>query len=273
MASFANTESEVRWAKQVEFDALIEQLMEEGATLEEACNETLEILEEDGQARDFLYEYRTEEERNHKNKVLKNCQTLEKTTRDEESPVNCHFAYQGLKQAFRDDDQYKSKYSWRLAEGRGIVSTLVKLLAVRDQDWKEKDKNSDDSDDSEDEEEDEILFVQSTLEMIIMIATEGSKQARLRLPEKAFSLDEESIKIVLARLEESQYEIRIVKPLVAFIKILISQTTNREYFCEGGVVEAIELTQKMHKKNADLIDICANVVTMCTIDVVDEFSR
>ena len=48
MASFA-VEEEVKVAKQVEFDAVVGQLMEEGALLEDAVSETLEILEEDGQ--------------------------------------------------------------------------------------------------------------------------------------------------------------------------------------------------------------------------------
>ena len=268
MASFA-IEEEVKVAKQVEFDALVGQLMEEGALLEDAVSETLEILEEDGQSIDYLYVYRNEDERREKDKILKNCQTVEKTGRGEETTVNCIFAFQGLQQAFTDSNQMKAKNSWRMAESRGIVVSLVKLLAVRDEDEEDKDSDSDASDDSDDRDEDEILFVVDTLKMLLMVAEEGSKQARLRAPEKAFSLDEESMKLVLARLDESQDELRIAKPLTTFIKILISQATNKALFIEGGGVGALELTCKMHKKNPDLLALCTSAVDMCNRDVVE----
>ncbi len=263
MASFA-VEEEVKVAKQVEFDAVVGQLMEEGALLEDAVSETLEILEEDGQGLDYLYVYRNESEQRDKDKILKNCQTVEKCGRGEETTVNCTFSFQGLQQAFNDADQLKSKHSWRLAEARGIVVSLVKLLAVKEEE--EKDRKSDDSDDS-DEEEDEILFMVEVLRMLLMIAEEGSIQARLRAPEKAFSLDEESMNIVLARLDESSDELRVAKPLAQFIKILISQGTNKTLFVDGGGVSNLELTAKMHKKNQELINLCTAAVTMCNNDV------
>ena len=180
MASFA-VEEEVKLAKQVEFDALVGQLMEEGALLEDAVSETLEILEEDGQCIDYLYVYRNESEQREKEKVLKNCQTIEKTGRGEETTVNCLFAFQGLQQAFKDSNQVKAKNSWRLAESRGIVVSLVKLLAVRDKD-EERGSDSDASDNSngededEDEDEDEILFVVDTLKMLLMVAEEEASR-------------------------------------------------------------------------------------------------
>ncbi len=264
MASFA-VEEEVKVAKQVEFDAVVGQLMEEGALLEDAVSETLEILEEDGQDLDYLYVYRNESEQREKDKILKNCQTVEKCGRGEETTVNCTFSFQGLQQAFNDADQLKSKHSWRLAEARGIVMSLVKLLAVKEEE--EKDKDNDDSDGSDDEEEDEILFMVEVLRMLLMIAEEGSIQARLRAPEKAFSLDEESMNIVLARLDESSDELRVAKPLAQFIKILVSQGTNKTLFVDGGGVSNLELTAKMHKKNQELIDLCTAAVTSCNSDV------
>ena len=69
--------SEPKFARQVEFDALISQITEEGSLLEDACAEVVEILQEDDQDLSYLYVYSTEEEKKDKESLMKNVQTIE----------------------------------------------------------------------------------------------------------------------------------------------------------------------------------------------------
>lgn len=259
----ASNELDRKVARQVEFDALVSQLMEEGSVLEDAVAETIEILQEDDQDLSLLYVYRTEEEKKEKEKLVGILQTIEKTSKDEDTPVNCIFAFQGLKQVLMREDK-KQAPQWRICEGRGIVRTLVKLLGVKEG----KVESSDSDEDSDiDEDEDEIVFMVNALQMLALFSEEGCKQNRLRSPERAFSLDEESMGCVLARLEKHQDESRVAVPLLSFILVLLSQSNNKDLFVEGSGVVAVELTQKMHKKtscHAEINSIGEKILSVCS---------
>lgn len=264
MAALLN--SEPKFARQVEFDALISQITEEGSLLEDACAEVVEILQEDDQDLSYLYVYSTEEEKKDKESLMKNVQTIEKASKEEETPVNCLFAFQGLKQVLMCEDKKKAVSSWRLCEGRSIVKSLVKILGlVKDE---EGDGGGDSDEDSDvDLEEDETVFMVNTLAVLSLFAEEGSKQNRLKSPERLFSLDEESMGHVLARLDKHQDESRVAIPLLSFILVLMSQTGNKTAFIDGGGVANIELTLKMHKKNTQLKSVGEKILTSLSEDV------
>ena len=258
-------DGEPKYARQVEFDALIAQITEEGSTLDDAAKEALEILQADDQDLSYLYVYFTEEEKRDKEALMKNVQTIEKASREEETPVNCLFSFQGLKQVLMCEDKKKAISSWRLCEGRSIVKSLVRILGLVKAD--DDDKSDSDEDSDVDEDEDEIMFMVNTLAILSLFAEEGSKQNRLRSPERLFSLDEESMGYVLARLDKHQDESRVAIPLLSFILVLMSQTENKASFIAGGGVANIELTLKMHKKNAELKAIGERVLTTLSDDV------
>lgn len=260
----ANVSESGKVARQVEFDALVSQLMEEGSLLEDAVAETIDILQEDEQDLNYLYIYRSEEEKKDKENLVRILQTMEKTARGEDTQVNCLFSFQGLKQALMCEDKQQATFHWRMSEGRGIVRTLVKLLGVND----EKDDSSDNDEDSDvDEDEDEIVFVLNALQMLSLLSKEGCKQNYLRSPERAFSLDQESMGCVLARLDKHQDESRVAVPLLSFILVLLSQNSNKILFVEGRGVGLVEFTLKLNKKNAEIASIGEKILSICAEEI------
>ena len=70
------------------------------------------------------------EEQAAKNKLLGQVSTIERTAFGAESPVNCIFSFQGLKQTLETFTQS----AWRLIESKNVVHTLVHLLRVKEED-------------------------------------------------------------------------------------------------------------------------------------------
>jgi hypothetical protein len=222
-----------------------------GITLEEAVTEALATFEEDFRP-DSLFVYRSDEALKTKVKLDANLATVERCADDEESRVNCTFAFQGLRQTLTSTNP-ADKGAWRLVESRKLAHTLVKLLKVKEgeDDDTEKDgaMEDDDDDDEEDEEEDRILFHVSVLELLLFLAFSGASQ--FLSAETAFSLSQELMEVLIARFDSSMSELRVASKLVDLLAVLLSQSCNRDFFREAGV-PVLSLCAKFHKKNAAL---------------------
>jgi hypothetical protein len=221
-----------------------------GITLDEAVTEALATFEDDFRP-DGLFIYRSDDALKTKVKLDANLAAVERCAADQESQVNCTFAFQGLRQTLTSTNP-ADKGAWRLVESRKLAHTLVKLLKVKEDEDEDAEKDGameDDDDDDEDEEEDRILFHVSVLELLLFLAFSGASQ--FLSAETTFSLSQELMDILITRLDSSMSELRVASKLVDLLAVLLSQNCNRDFFREAGV-PVLSLCAKFHKKDAAL---------------------
>jgi len=232
------------------FDGMVVEVKDStpGMTLAEAVVEAGAVFEED-YSLEGLWVYGDENEMAAKVKVEANLTVVERTAANEETAVNCRFAFQGLSQALNATGRLQ-KGAWRLVEARKLVHSLVALLQVREGEGEggARDDGEDD-DDEEDEDEDRALFLCAVLDLILFLAN-GAPSHFLNA-EGAFTLPPESLIFLTSRLDESMSEKRVASKLVDVLAVLLSQTSNRAAFAETGV-PLLGTVAKFFSKDAGL---------------------
>jgi len=246
---------------QAAYDGLIRQLMEEGKSLEDACEEAAQVFEDMDLNSCFCY--MSSAEKFEKDKIEKACSQLEMVLNGRETWVNASFGLQGLvKSLSSSSSPYLSK-AWRLVESRQLFLTLIKLLAVDEtEDEDEEDEGDEEDDDGEDKDKDLHLKLCSILDLLLFIVHQG--HAHLREPGNLFSFsvqldevargeDRKNVHQILnQRLDKSVDDIEICQKLVSLLSIILSKEENKaEWFSLGGA-STLELACKMHKSNTQL---------------------
>ena len=256
MAAFG--EEGVKVARQIEFDTLCGGLVEEGILLEDAVEETLGMLEGE---RDMglLFVYRTQDEKNDKDKLMTQCKTIERTAAGEETDVNCLFAYQGLKSTLSGDEGTRAL---RFVEGRNLIKTLIKACNVKEGEGEESEDEMEEEDsDGEDPEEDRIYFLENTLEVLESLLSSEFYQPR----PVCIGLSEEEMGMVYARLEKDQDEPRVATKLLSVLNYLINPAVggtddNKAFFSALGGASSLDVTAKCNKKNAIVQKHCSELI-------------
>lgn len=250
----------LKYAKQAEFDYLVNEMVEEGTRLEEAVSDVLEILVGEGQSTSSLYIYTTTAQLESKKKLQAQCGTIEKRSKNTETSVNCLFAYQGLKATLEKEIDNSSSgkdsdvMSWRFIEGRNIIKTLVRNLTVGE-DENSDDENEDnidaeeDSDSDVDEDEDRAMFIIDTIDMLNFIAVQGIQLNLLLKPEPTFTLDEDLMIIIHDRLDKMLSDVRVVRQTLAFLLVLCGTAANVALLKEVKGKELLEIVGKYHKND------------------------
>lgn len=254
MASFGE-EGSLPLARQQDYDALVKDFMEsDGMSIQEAADEALETFAEEYNPAG-LFIYRNKAEMEAKLKLQANINTIEKTSRGEDSVVNASFCFQGLRQSLGETNAALLEGTWHMIEARGLIKTLVQMLKVTQKDEDEGEKAmGEDSDEDEDEDENAILLTVTVLDFANFLLQAASTSSRFfRDVEGFITLDEELLALIKGRLDEDVGELRVVSKLLPILTILLRVPTNREFFVAMSGIDLLELTIKMHKKNAALV--------------------
>ncbi len=242
-------------ARQQDFDALMKELIEtDGMSIEEAADEALATFTEAYNPAS-LFIYRNKAEMEEKLKVESNIKTIERASRGEDSVVNATFCFQGLRQSLGGTNASLLEGSWHMIEARGLFKTLLQMLKVIEKEEDEGEKAmGEDSDEDEDEDENTILLNVSVLDFTNFLLQAASTSARFFRDVDGFiTVDEELLAVVKGRLDEDVGEPRVVTRLVPVLKTVLRLATNKDLFLAMSGVDLLELTVKMHKKNAALV--------------------
>ena len=255
MAAFGEEMTTLPFARQQDYDALVKDLIEsDGMSIEEAAAEALATFEEEFNPAG-LFIYRSKAEMDEKLKVESNIKTIEKASRDEDTVVNASFCFQGLRQSLGGANAALLEGTWHMIEARGLLKTLLRMLKVTEKDEDEGEKAlGEDSDEDEDEDENAILLTVTVLDFTTFLLQAASTSARFFRDVNGFvTLDEELLMLVKGRLDEDVGELRVVSKLIPILTILLRVELNKTLFVAMSGIDLLELTVKMHKKNAALV--------------------
>jgi hypothetical protein len=199
-------------ARQVDFDAVVKDLIESnGLSLEDAAAEANEIFASEYDT-SGLFIYRTTDELNEKQKMETRLKTIDAASRGTETFVNASFALQGIQQLLgRNIDNGITRGSWKLVESRRLLPSLVRMLAINNEDEKSDARAAavEDDSDGEDEDEEKILQTLTVLENAMFVAGNAmSNPSLFRDAASMLSLEEDLVGIVYARLDEDIAEAR-----------------------------------------------------------------
>ena len=205
---------ESRAIRQADYDAFFKDLMDsEGLSVDEAAEQVIESISSQYDVYN-LFMYKNKRELDEKVKVETRCITIEKAAKGTDSFINANFAFQGLVKILKDSDAAVSEGIWHMFESRKLIRSLVKLLAVKEEEEVENKKvlGEEDSDsDEEDEDEAKILQTIAVLDFstLILQAAASSRQYFHDF-ELFYTFDEEMISILKSRLDEDVADARYV---------------------------------------------------------------
>jgi hypothetical protein len=246
-------------ARQVDYDAFTKDLMDSnGLSIEEAAEEAIETFSTEYDTVG-LFLYRNKREYDEKVKVETRCKTIENASKGIDSFINANFAFQGLIKILKDSDNNVKQGIWHMFESRGLLGSLIQLLAVNEREENENEKTplgEVDSDDSDEEDEDEAKILQTVAVLefsLLIIQTALTSPQYLRSIETFCFLDEMKVQIVRNRFDEDVAEKRVVEKMIDFLSILLNFEQNKIAFKEASGVDVLDLSVKMHKKNTDLV--------------------
>ena len=217
---------------------------EEGMTLEEACLDTIECLEEDFDL-SGLFLYRNESQLTEKNAQENRLTTLEKVASCQESFVNASFCFQGLRQVLLGDEIG----NWALCKSRNVIRTLVHMLPGAEED---DEVEEDDDSDSDDEDEDRQLQSIDVMEMLKFILLTGKTNfaPTIELLKTAICTEEE-MQWLLRAYDKDISDSKVTSQFLELLHIMLTMGGEeaKALFskCKGG--EAVTLAAKFHKKD------------------------
>ena len=92
--------------RQIDYDHLIGELLNEGYSLEDAVSEANEIFEDGGFDLAKIFQYTTLKEKETKEALERNLLTVENAAVEKDTILNASFAFQGLRQALKGADEF-----------------------------------------------------------------------------------------------------------------------------------------------------------------------
>lgn len=210
----AEIEEESRAIRQADYDAYFKDLMDsEGLSVEEAAEQVIESITSQYDVYN-LFMYKTKRELDEKVKVETRCVTIDKAGKGTDSFINANFAFQGLVKILKDSDVVIREGIWHMFESRRLLRSLIKLLAVKEEEevGKKGEVLGEDSDsDEEDEDEAKILQTIAVLDFSTMIVQTAISSSQYFHDLELFcTLDEEMVGILKSRLDEDVADARYV---------------------------------------------------------------
>lgn len=233
--------------KQSTFDHLVNELIQEGNSIEDASLEAIETLKDGGMDLDYIFDYSTKSEKDEKDRIEKAITTLEGVLQGKETWVNGQFSLQGLGKALSASTLSKG---WRLVESRQLSHTLMQLLSVNE----EEEDDDDDEDDGEDKDRDHLLKMTAIIDFLLFLLQQGATCCKVPDSLISFDLSTENniIQILYKRLDKDIDEIEICQRLISLISLLLIKEENRDAWFAMGGAALLELACKMHKSNNQL---------------------
>lgn len=192
------------FARQADYDHMVNELIDEGNTLEEAAVEALGCFQEGGYDVSGLYIYNNSEELRLKDAVQSKFKVLEDCALGHNSIINAVFSMQGLSQMIAEENSLSC--IMKLAESRKLVNTMIEVLKSTLPDEDDEDNQDNDDEDDDDAEENSVLQKVHVLDFLISILLRGASGF------KEFStyitLEEEQVTFLLKLLDEDMGEPR-----------------------------------------------------------------
>ena len=275
MSSFAAAPdapaSSVSLLSQATYDSFLDEILREnGGDFADALSQIKDIFDSEGTDLTNIFIYRSEKELAEKERYTKSCLVIENCLRNQDTFVNCNFAIQGLTQCLskpfdNNDTNYITKMTWKLIEARRLPLTLVRLLAVKEDEEDEEVMRTGEDDDDEDEDEAKIAETKTTLAFLLFLATSSaSKQSRpgVRTVDAMFSLSSDELELLLKRLDEDMAEESIVELVVLVFKALLAVASNKEVIKTLPIVALLDLAIKMNKRNEALVALINSLLSM-----------
>lgn len=156
---------------QKEFDNLVDELIEEGYTNDDAITEAIETLQDSDINLSYLFLYTNNNEKLKKEEIENNFITIENAANNTGSIVNATFAFQGLRQIIKNNDNNLVKQLLIMSENYNTIKLLIKMLLIAYND------NNNESDGEESDEEDDDGFEEknSILQFLLLLLEHSSK--------------------------------------------------------------------------------------------------
>lgn len=244
-------------ARQIEFDGFVQELLNEGSTMEIATSEAIELFSSEFDL-SMVFVYQNTQEATVKYRIESFCNVIEAAATNKETFVNASFALQGLLQTLMDKKTGQlpiNLMAWRFCEARRLPALLVGLLhstaPTSDEEETEDRAACEDDSDNDDDNDDHVQQAKIILDSFIQLAEQGI--GKFLSPEALFTLDEECIRILCTRLDDDAHESIIVNRIVSVLSIILSQDYNRQVFLSMEGPSLLSLVQKMYKSNAELV--------------------
>lgn len=131
-------------ARQAEYDALMKEMISEGASVEEASAEAHDVFTSSGYDLSGLYVYNSVQDMKDKEQVDLKFKTLEDKAALA-NYVNSYVAIKGLEKALASETPV-SKGILKLAESRKLLSSILRILAMTTEEVEEEEEDEDDED-------------------------------------------------------------------------------------------------------------------------------
>lgn len=159
---YSNSLTMARFARQVDYDHMVKEMLSQGASVEDAVQEVDETFVEGGYDLNSLFRYRNDEDMKQKVKVEGYLRMFEQLLVSHDASVNLVFGIQGLTQNLQSRGNETLRVgTLRLIEQKSTFSTILRVLAAmaaasNDEEIEDR-SNGEDSDEDEDEDENKIL--------------------------------------------------------------------------------------------------------------------
>jgi hypothetical protein len=199
---------------QKDYDTMIRQIMNDGATAEDAAIEAIDIFTQEGMNTERVYMYKSSFELSEKEKLDSRFGTIEKALRGNESFINANFALQGMKQILCGEPTNDFVVgAWLLMLSRKMTSMCIHLIpspkneADSEEDKEENTKGN--AEDDEDEDEDNVLATVSILEFLKCLFIQSNQiRNQVTFIDDLFIMNEETTMLLCKRFDEYSDEVR-----------------------------------------------------------------
>jgi hypothetical protein len=242
-------------ARQVDYDALYNDLLQSGIVPEDAAKEVHETFCEGGYDVSAIYAYDNEKDLQMKTILFEKFKVVSNAAIGKDSFVNANFAFQSLMRILATDNLGP----WRAMESSNLFGCLVNLLDISATD-DEGDKS--DGEDEDDEDDHVQLQVESVLDMALYYVQQGVERKRFRSFDTSFVLTADHWAILLKQMDEQIQEKKLTMAFCQLVAILLQLPENVTLFHESHGDEVLGLAVKAHKKNEDLKQLVARIQAM-----------
>jgi hypothetical protein len=196
-------------ARQADFDVLVKEMLEEGASVEEAAAEAEEVFKSSGYDMSALYIYTTALELKAKEQMENNIRVLEDTAVSKNSILNSTFAMQGLKQTLSGDDLKQANGALKLLQARNTIQTVVSILKqTSESDENEKDNSDGEESDDDDADENRILQKTALINFAVLVLTKLATCISSKSLNEKMALTEENVELLCKLVDEDSGEPR-----------------------------------------------------------------
>ena len=238
-------------ARQVDYDALYNELLNSGVPIDEAALETYETFTSENYDMSGIFAYQNDEEREVKETLQKKFEVIKHAADHKDSFVNASFAISGVKKILVTE----KLGPWRLLESSSFLSCLLRLVRVEE---------GDSEDEPEDEEDDEhrVLQVTAVLQMALFYIKVGSSDQKFRDPEAHFVLSEEQWTSMIEAMDEDVQSKDLFLLYCELLTILLAFPANVEAFhvCHGD--DLLNLANKMYKNSEEVKHFLSRIQNM-----------